>query len=268
MNRWERAKQNVDAVLDKAHRQQKPIGLNLSINSPAVLEILLDQQLDWLLIDQEHTLIQNISDLVNLLRCAEARNVLTLVKLPAWDPIRARDVLDAGAHGLMVPFVHTAEDLQNMLDVMRFPPHGQRGFCSVMRATHYSTASYSNNMPSVTSFVEFSNFRSLLVPTIESRQALENLDALLNIPDCPIWHVGLEDLSFALGDSSGPNIELAARAFKTIYDQLKARGKLLMAAIPPPTTTKPDLSWNDMPYIMDTECVGFGAQQIMRGMRG
>ena len=64
---------------------------------------------DWLVVDLEHSVI-TIREAGELIRVIELCSVVPLVRLSANDPVQIKRVMDAGAHGIIVPMVNTRED--------------------------------------------------------------------------------------------------------------------------------------------------------------
>ena len=78
--------------------------------------------------------------------------------------------LDAGAMGVMVPMVETAEQAQLVVDSVKYPPLGRRGYGAV----------YPDMAPEgPAGWMEASNRETLVIVQIETVQGLENADAIL-----------------------------------------------------------------------------------------
>jgi 4-hydroxy-2-oxoheptanedioate aldolase len=98
-------------------------------------------------------------------------------------------VLDAGAWGVICPMVNTASDAQALARACMYPPLGSRSFGPV-RARHYG-----GDKP----YHEISNDTILVLPQIETREAVDNIGAILDVPGISGIYVGPGDLGLSLG---------------------------------------------------------------------
>ncbi len=89
------------------------LGTILSLNSPDVAEILSGIGFDWIFIDAEHSTL----DPGNLKALFQAVGDSTpcVVRIPLLDEIVVKKTLDAGAAGLLVPQVNTAEQVEQLV---------------------------------------------------------------------------------------------------------------------------------------------------------
>ncbi len=92
----------------------------------------------------------------------------------------------------MIPRVTEARQVQNALECMKYPPIGKRG--SVLGRGHTDFKS-----GAVAEAMAIANEESMLVVQIETREALDNLGFILDIPGVDVALIGPNDLSIALG---------------------------------------------------------------------
>jgi 2-keto-3-deoxy-L-rhamnonate aldolase RhmA len=146
---------------------------------------------------------------------------VAIVKINAADPLLMRDALDAGASGIQLPGTDHVDQLRSMLKAMRYTLRGgTRGICPIQRSTNYFTFRYSGHHDWEARQLDFAD-RALLMPTVETVAAIQNLDAMLEVDECPIWHIGPMDLGQSLGlNHSDPG--MADVLFRTVR-QLAAR---------------------------------------------
>ena len=104
---------------------QLVLGTILSLNSPDVAEILSDIGFDWIFIDAEHSTLapQNLKALFQ----AIGDSTPCVVRVPLLDEIVIKKTLDAGAAGILVPQVNTAEHARQLVKWARYYPEGSRG---------------------------------------------------------------------------------------------------------------------------------------------
>lgn len=101
-------------------------------------------------------------------------------------------LLEDGASGLMIPHVGTAEEARALVNAIKFPPLGDRGFCGGGR-----DASYWIGKPA--DYIEQANRETFLVVQIETPQALENAEAIAAVPGVDVLFLGPGDMSLRLG---------------------------------------------------------------------
>lgn len=164
------------------------LGTILSLNSPAVAEILSHIGFDWLFIDAEHSTLDP-HDLQALFQaCGDA--VPCVVRLPALDEIVVKKTLDAGAAGLIVPQVNNAGQVEQLVKWGRYYPDGSRGL-GFGRAQGYGLK--------VGDYLERSNDDILLAVQAESAEAVRNIETNVKVEGLDAVLVGPYDLSASMG---------------------------------------------------------------------
>ena len=81
---------------------------------------------DWLVVDLEHSVIE-LSEAEVLIRTIELCDCSPLVRLSENDSVQIKRVMDAGAHGIIVPMVNNAEDALRAVESVYYPTKGKRG---------------------------------------------------------------------------------------------------------------------------------------------
>ncbi|MER6176154.1 aldolase/citrate lyase family protein [Streptosporangium sp. NPDC001681] len=103
------------------------LGTWCSTAAPAVVELLAEPDVDFVLLDAQHGLY-GFDALVQCLVALGSRPVAPVVRIAANDAVLIGRVLDAGALGVVVPMVETAEDARRAVRAFRYPPAGERSF--------------------------------------------------------------------------------------------------------------------------------------------
>jgi 2-dehydro-3-deoxyglucarate aldolase len=131
----------------------------------------------------------SIHQLPDLFRSLELGNTLPLARIAEGTTKECKQVLDAGAGGIIVPMVQTAEQLLGVRSACRWPPGGTRGV-GFSRANlfgeHFDTYREEAQAP-------------LLVAMIEHQQAVINLDEILDVDGLDAILIGPYDLSASMG---------------------------------------------------------------------
>jgi 2-dehydro-3-deoxyglucarate aldolase len=143
---------------------------------------------DWVAVDMEHGSIV-LNQLPNIFRALELGGTLPLVRLAQGHIKDCRQALDAGAGGVIVPMVENANQLINMRDASCWPPSGNRGV-GFSRANLFGK-SFNNYIQEAKS--------PLLIAQIEHRNALDNLDEILQVKGLDAIIIGPYDFSASMG---------------------------------------------------------------------
>jgi 4-hydroxy-2-oxoheptanedioate aldolase len=186
----------------------------LAIPNSFCAEVMAHQGWDTLTIDLQHGLI-DIAALVPMLQAIQATPTMPLVRVPWLEPGVIMKTLDAGAQGLICPMVNTREDAQRLVQYTRYAPQGGRSFGPV-RAGLVHGADYA----------EKANDNIAVFAMIETRQALDNLDAICSVEGIDAVYIGPSDLSLSLGckpvfDDVDPPV---AQAIDHILERAHAHG--------------------------------------------
>ena len=199
----------------KLPKNQLTIGSWLTIGNTATTEIMSKSgYFDWLTIDIEHSAI-SISQVQEMIRVIELCNVAPLVRVGQNNPYLIKRVMDAGAHGIIVPMVNSKEDAENAVAAVKYPPRGNRGV-GLARAQGYGF-----------SFEEYKTWlekESVVIVQIEHIKAIEDLESILCVPGVDGSIIGPYDLSGSLGcpgDFNQPEMLKALQDYEGICNRLK-----------------------------------------------
>jgi 4-hydroxy-2-oxoheptanedioate aldolase len=174
----------------RALRQRRPqIGLWTSLASALSVEVVAGAGFDWLLLDMEHA--PNELPMVQAqLQAATGGTAHPIVRPPWNDMVVIKRLLDIGAQSLLIPYVQTAEEARNAVAYTRYPPHGVRGFATGPRANHFGR---------ITDYVQTYAEELCVLVQVETRQGLDNLEAIATVAGVDGVFIGPADLAAALG---------------------------------------------------------------------
>jgi len=164
------------------------VGSWIQIPHPSIAEIMGDSGYDWVAVDLEHGAIA-IHQLPDLFRALELGNTLPLARLAQGHPKDCKQALDAGAGGVIVPMVESADQLIAVRDSCRWPPAGLRGVAfsrANMFGKRFDGYSVEAQQP-------------LLVAMIEQIQAVDNLKEIVDVEGLDAILIGPYDLSASMG---------------------------------------------------------------------
>ncbi|MGI9483878.1 MAG: HpcH/HpaI aldolase family protein [Hyphomicrobiales bacterium] len=191
----------------------KPLIFSWSM-MPSVLgiEVLARGGFEACCIDLQHGYV-GYSDFLAMSGAVFAARKPLVVRIPLEDWGMAARALDAGASSVICPMVNNAEDAAKLSEVTKFPPIGARSFGAYRDA--------STDGPRDRNFLETINHSKLSIAMIETRQALDNLDAICATPGIDGAFVGPFDLSVSLSGGSS-NINPAGAEVLEALDEIAA----------------------------------------------
>ena len=176
-----------DTLKSRLQNGETCIGGWLSVSSPQVAEAMASCGFDWIAVDMEHSL-HNMADIHLCFAAMERHGCAPMVRLSSADPYLARQMLDAGAQGMIVPVVEDVEEFKSFAAHCYYPPRGRRG------------VGVSRQMLWGDSFDEYmKNFSPLLIPQIETTSGVAVSDALCKLDCVDGLFLGPYDLSASLG---------------------------------------------------------------------
>jgi 4-hydroxy-2-oxoheptanedioate aldolase len=189
-------------------------GLHLStfcqMPDPNVVEALAKTRLDSFIFDMQHGMFDEAAVLAGV-AAAALEGKPAFVRLPVDAGGLASRVLDFGAVGVVCPMVNTVADAERLVSYVKFPPVGARSW-GPRRAIPLSGLTSAQ-------YLAGANELTLAIAMIETRQALDNLDAILAVPGIDGVFVGPSDLSVSL--SAGTTLDSADVA--AVLDLVAAR---------------------------------------------
>lgn len=163
--------------------------INGWLGIPSIISAENMAQAGWdsLTVDLQHGHI-DYQVALGMLQAISTTATTPLVRVPWMEPGIIMKLLDAGAYGVICPMINTRADCEAFVGACRYAPAGYRSFGPV-RASWYGGADY------------FAKADQTIVTLamIETRQAVENLDAILGVPGLDGIYVGPNDLAISLG---------------------------------------------------------------------
>lgn len=159
--------------------------------STTLIELTGMAGFEVVLFDGEHGIFDP-ADLDDLCRAAEFAGLGTAARVPSIDSTTIQSYLDRGIQSIFGPGVDTKEDAERLVDACRFPPIGKRGIGGAPRWVGYE------NVANV-SQIEEANRRILVVAFLEHIDAMQNLDAIMEVEGIDAYYVGPADTSLSIG---------------------------------------------------------------------
>jgi len=169
------------------NRRGLVLGTWISAGSPPITEMVSEMGFDWLLFDLEHGFMQESDLLANLQ--AVRGDIKVIVRIGDFRPGFIARILDWGAAGIMMPHVSDAVYAKAIVNAMRYPPHGNRGFSSSSRSFGYG-ASAPKEMRTLEP--------PLLLAQIENYEGVVNAPEIAAVEGVDVLFIGPRDLTLDL----------------------------------------------------------------------
>ncbi len=160
----------------------------LAIPSGFSAEVMAQAGWDSVTVDLQHG-VQDYQSMVACFQAMQSHPVLPMVRVPWSEPGIVGKVLDAGAYGVICPMVNTADEARAFVSYCRYPPAGKRSNGPI-RAGIYGVG---------TAYQSTANQEVLCLPMVETQEAVDNLDAILDVPGIDAVYIGPSDLGFSMG---------------------------------------------------------------------
>ena len=190
----------------------------LSIPSSFSAESMAQQSWDSLTIDMQHGLI-DYSSAVSMLQAISTTNITPMARVNWNEPGQIMKILDAGCYGVICPMVSNRKEAEKFVQACQYPPKGYRSFGPI-RASIYGGSDYAKH----------ADDEILKLAMIETKEALEKLDEILDTPNLDGVYIGPADLSLAVGEEPGFDKPEDTKAYKEILRVLDAAKKRKLIA--------------------------------------
>jgi 4-hydroxy-2-oxoheptanedioate aldolase len=181
----------------------------LAIPSGFSAEVMAQCGFDAVTVDMQHG-VQDYMSMVQCFQAMQGHPILPMVRVPWLEPGIIGKVLDAGAYGVICPMINSAAEAASLVSYCTYPPMGARSNGPI-RAAMYGEA---------TGYQKTANDEIIIMPMIETKQAVENLDAILDVPGLTGVYIGPSDLGFSYGMI--PILDREEPEILAIYDKILA----------------------------------------------
>lgn len=208
-------KYRVNPVTEKLRNGKATVGTWLSLCSPTAAESLANIGWDWVVVDAEHSPI-GFETMVNCFRAVQLGGAAPMARVPWNDTIWIQRTLDAGAMGLVVPMVNSAEDARTVVSNMKYAVKGQRSYGS-SRISPYIDGDYRL----------WADEQISIIVMIETIRAVEEAEEILATEGVTGCFIGPNDLALSMGldlGETGPGTR-HEDAIRSTLDASKKTGK-------------------------------------------
>lgn len=248
----------INAVKEKMLRGEPAFGYSAKLGSPVAAELLSHTGVDFVLVDGQHgawgpeVILQGLASV-----CAGPAAPFARVAYNSFTLIG--QLLDAGVMGIIVPMVDSAEQARAAAMACRYPPVGERSF-GWGRAWVYED-----------DYSDWINEQLFVAVQIESRQAVENAEAIMAVTGIDGCMVGPQDLALSMGfhPREIPKHEEHARALERIVQACRNTGKIPGIDIGAPDTAakRVEQGFRFIPMGSDAKFLAGSAGAAIRTLR-
>lgn len=180
----------------------------------SIAELMAQAGFDWLAIDMEHSVI-GIETVQPLIQVIELSGCVPLVRLSGHGPVLAKRVMDAGAHGVIVPNVTSPDEAEAAVRSVKYPPRGNRGV-GLARAQGYGS-SFQEYLRDLEEY-------GIVIVMIEHKKGVEAVEEILKVDGIDGVFIGPYDLSASFGVPGELDHPLMAQAEQQLVDACREAG--------------------------------------------
>lgn len=184
---------------------KKTNGAWVQTGSPVNAEIMAAAGFDFILLDLEHGPGDNMT-LLHVCQALGGTGAVPFVRATWNDFVQIKRILDAGAYGVLVPYVNTKQEAEAAVRACKYPPEGIRGVAGSPRAVGYGS--------NKGDYLSRANDEILILTAVETKTAVDNLDEILTATGLDGIFIGPMDLASSLGhlgDPSHPEVQAVIR---------------------------------------------------------
>lgn len=178
-------------LLKKIKSGKTVYGTCIASTAPTWPAITLRAGLDFVFLDTEHIPLERM-EIARMCQTFRAMGIAPIVRIPSPDPFKACQMMDAGAEGVVVPYLETRQQVMDLIGALKFRPLKGELLDKVL--------DYPGKIEdSLRQYLENWNEGNLCIANIESIIALERLEELLSAKGLDAVFIGPHDLSISLG---------------------------------------------------------------------
>ncbi|MCB1395290.1 MAG: 4-hydroxy-2-oxo-heptane-1,7-dioate aldolase [Rhodobacter sp.] len=177
-------------------------GLWCQIQDPLAVEMLAGEGFDWMLFDTEHSPMDALT-VLPLLQAVAPYPVSAIVRPGSLNVAEIKKILDTGAQTILVPMVQNAEEAALAVASVTYPPEGIRGVAGATRAAGFGR---------IKGYHRRASEEICLLVQVETREALDHIEAIAAVPGVDGIFVGPADLAASLGhpgEATHPDVRAA-----------------------------------------------------------
>lgn len=230
--------------------QKVRLGTWITAPHPSIVELMAYFPFEWLCVDMEHSPV-SLSELQVALAIIQSKKKKAFVRIRQNTHVDAKFPLDAGADGIIIPMVNSAQEAEAAVANCLYPPTGRRGV-GLARAHMFGFAFEEH--------LEANHKQLEIILQVEHIQAVRELDSILSIKGLTGIFVGPYDLSGSMGIPGQLDAPQLIEALDLVAEKTLKAGKLLGIHVVPPERdrilTAAGQGYNFIAFSTDTYILG------------
>ena len=204
-------------IKEKLRAKQPVIGtMFCHLHSPAACRVAKQSGFEFLIFDTEHSR-PGVETLSWLFQAARDIDFTAIVRAPAFEGQWPTRYLDLGASGNLIPRVETPEEAEAIVEMLKYPPDGTRGWGSGGAHDDYTRAACAD-------YPAQANAANITVVQLETKQGWEARDEIFSVPGIDASFIGPNDLSLSLGLPRQYDHPTVVAAMDDIFESAAAHG--------------------------------------------
>ncbi len=204
-------------LLQKLTNGKRVYGTCITSTAPHWIKASRNARLDFVFIDTEHIPLERM-EVASLCHLYAASGIAPVVRIPSHDPIKACQMIDAGAEGIVVPYIERVEQVKDLIGAVKYRPLKGENLKKLLDNPD-------SVEPELLGYLQNYNRGNMCILNIESVPAFEKLDELLNVPGVDAVFIGPHDLSVSLGFPEKYDDPKFEEVVKFIIHKCRAKNK-------------------------------------------
>lgn len=226
------------------------IGTWITIPHPTIVELIAQQNFDWICVDLEHSPVSRL-ELQTSIAIIQKYNKKAFVRVCCNTHNDIKFPLDVGVDGIIIPMVNSAQEAYNAVQHCLYPPYGKRG-AGLARAQRFGFG-FSEHLES--------NLKDLeIIVQIEHIKAVEEIKDILKIEKVTGVFLGPYDLSGSMGIPGDFENPVFKNAVNIVSNETKKSDKTLGIHVIKPQASELKryvaLGYNFLAFSLDTYFLG------------
>lgn len=210
---------NLEKFRGKIARGETAYGTVVTSFDPALVELAADCGMDFIWIDMEHSPL-TLPQVMTMVMALRGTDCAPFIRVPWNVNYLLKPVLDLAPAGVIIPMVNTKESAEQAVRACRYPADGgERGFAT-RRQTGFGA------MP-LAEYMEISKREPMVILQIEHKEAVENIEEILQVPGIDSICIGPFDLSTSYGKTGQFEDPEIIAAIDRVREKTLASDKLL-----------------------------------------
>jgi 2-keto-3-deoxy-L-rhamnonate aldolase RhmA len=191
----------------------------LEFDTPGIGQMIANAGCEFVIFDMEHSSF-TLESIRRSIVSAKAAGLTALMRVPYTEYFFMSRALDAGAEGLMIPWVETRDQALKIVDSMKYPPVGHRGAAFGIAHDDYKGGD-------VGAAAQQANEETLIIVQTETAKGVENVDEILSVDGIDVAWIGQCDLSISLGVPGQYDHPKFLKAFDKVLNACEKHGVAL-----------------------------------------